>query len=50
VFSGADAAYRTSINQAILKMQEMGELQRLKEKWWKERNKANPCKVKTVLC
>ncbi|XP_068908898.1 glutamate receptor ionotropic, kainate 2-like [Tenebrio molitor] len=43
-----NAAYRTSINQAILKMQEMGELQRLKEKWWKERNKANPCKKDEV--
>ncbi|XP_044259006.1 glutamate receptor ionotropic, kainate 2-like isoform X1 [Tribolium madens] len=39
-----NAPYRTSINQAILKMQEMGRLQRLKEKWWKEKNKANTCK------
>ncbi|XP_060523976.1 glutamate receptor ionotropic, kainate 2-like [Cylas formicarius] len=35
--------YRKSFNEAILKMQEMGTLHRLKEKWWKEMNGGGQC-------
>ncbi|KAF2904860.1 hypothetical protein ILUMI_01331 [Ignelater luminosus] len=34
-----DAPYRGEINEAILKFQETGYLQTLKDKWWKELNK-----------
>ncbi|RZB73481.1 glutamate receptor ionotropic, kainate 2-like, partial [Asbolus verrucosus] len=43
-----NAPYRTAINQAILKMQESGYLQRLKEKWWKQKNKSTACKKEEV--
>lgn len=45
-FFFSDAPYRTQINQAVLKMQESGQLHSLKEKWWKQKNKGEPCEVK----
>lgn len=33
-----DSPYRTHISRAVLKMQEEGKVQRLKNKWWKEEN------------
>ncbi|XP_074030865.1 glutamate receptor ionotropic, kainate 2 isoform X2 [Leptinotarsa decemlineata] len=38
-----NAPYRKSINEAILKMQEMGALHKLKDKWWKEMNGGGQC-------
>ncbi|KAG5879600.1 hypothetical protein JTB14_025247 [Gonioctena quinquepunctata] len=38
-----NAPYRKSINEAILKMQEMGVLHKLKDKWWKEKNGGGHC-------
>ncbi|KAF2904858.1 hypothetical protein ILUMI_01329 [Ignelater luminosus] len=38
-----DAAYRGEINDAILKFQETGVLQTLKDKWWKELNVGEAC-------
>ncbi|KAB0792649.1 hypothetical protein PPYR_14608 [Photinus pyralis] len=38
-----DAPYRSEINNAILKFQESGELQTLKNKWWKELNEGEIC-------
>ncbi|CAH1183231.1 unnamed protein product [Phaedon cochleariae] len=38
-----NSPYRKSINEAILKMQEMGILHRLKDKWWKEMNGGGKC-------
>lgn len=40
-----DAPYRSEINKAVLKLQESGELNRLKKKWWEELNPKNPCPV-----
>nr|CAI5868750.1 unnamed protein product [Callosobruchus analis] len=38
-----NAPYRKSFNEAILKMQEMGVLVRLKDKWWKEMHGGGQC-------
>lgn len=42
----SDAYYRTAFSEAILKMQERGELKRLKNKWWIEKNANKECTVK----
>nr|WJJ63359.1 glutamate receptor ionotropic 1 [Pachyrhinus yasumatsui] len=39
----ANFQYRKSFNEAILKMQEMGVLHRLKRKWWTEMNGGGQC-------
>lgn len=44
-----DAPYRSEINRAVLKLQESGELNRLKKKWWEDLNPKNPCPV-SVFC
>ncbi|XP_068247412.1 glutamate receptor ionotropic, kainate 2-like isoform X2 [Palaemon carinicauda] len=36
--------YRTLLNSAILRMQELGRLHRLKRKWWKEKRGGGTCK------
>lgn len=41
----SDSPSRKRINEAILKLQEMGVLLRLKDKWWKEMNGGGQCKV-----
>nr|UTN00866.1 ionotropic receptor [Semanotus bifasciatus] len=38
-----NARYRKSINEVILKLQEMGVLHELKTRWWKERNGGGQC-------
>nr|CAH7747494.1 unnamed protein product [Callosobruchus chinensis] len=38
-----NAPYRKSFNEAILKMQEMGVLVNLKDKWWKEMHGGGQC-------
>ncbi|KAF5282430.1 hypothetical protein FQA39_LY17545 [Lamprigera yunnana] len=40
-----DAPYRSEINNAILKFQESGELQTLKDRWWKELNEGEVCET-----
>lgn len=40
-----DSPYRTHINVAMLKMQEDGRLQRLKDKWWKDNSKGIETKL-----
>ncbi|KAF7285568.1 hypothetical protein GWI33_010478 [Rhynchophorus ferrugineus] len=40
----ANFQYRKAFNEAILKMQEMGLLSRLKTKWWTEMNGGGKCK------
>ncbi|XP_030747692.1 glutamate receptor ionotropic, kainate 2-like, partial [Sitophilus oryzae] len=40
----ANFQYRKAFNEAILKMQEMGILSRLKTKWWTEMNGGGVCK------
>ncbi|ERL88363.1 hypothetical protein D910_05750, partial [Dendroctonus ponderosae] len=39
----ANFQHRKLFNEAILKMQEMGVLHRLKNKWWRERNGGGKC-------
>ncbi|KAJ8910754.1 hypothetical protein NQ315_017211 [Exocentrus adspersus] len=38
-----NARYRKPLNRAVLRLQEMGELLRLKDKWWKELNRGGQC-------
>ncbi|XP_050307213.1 glutamate receptor ionotropic, kainate 2-like [Anthonomus grandis grandis] len=40
-----DAEYRHKINNAILKLAEVGKLTELKEKWWKLEREGKPCPV-----
>ena len=37
--------YRTPINSAVLKLQEMGQLYKIKKKWWKEKRGGGTCEV-----
>lgn len=53
IFTILDSPYRTFISGAVLKMQEEGKVQRLKNRWWKEKNhgKCNSQKnIGTILC
>ncbi|CAG9860726.1 unnamed protein product [Phyllotreta striolata] len=38
-----NAPYRKAINEVLLKMQEMGLLQTLKDRWWKEKHGGGKC-------
>nr|WJJ63361.1 glutamate receptor ionotropic 3 [Pachyrhinus yasumatsui] len=38
-----NADYRHSINAAVLKLQETGKLNELKERWWKQKQEGEPC-------
>ncbi|XP_044268477.1 glutamate receptor ionotropic, kainate 2-like [Tribolium madens] len=38
-----DYPHRSRINEALLRMQEKGEINRLKDKWWKEKRSEPPC-------
>lgn len=40
-----DAPYRGAINQAVLKLQQEGKLNILKDKWWKEMHGGGACDV-----
>lgn len=40
-----DSPYRTSINEAILRLQENGILRKLKDKWWKQERGGGQCNV-----
>jgi ABC-type amino acid transport substrate-binding protein len=45
-----DSPYRTLISGAVLKLQEDGKLQKLKNKWWKTKNiGGGKCKNKNHL-
>lgn len=40
-----DSTYRNDLSAAILKLQETGRIEQLKEKWWKEKRGAGNCGV-----
>lgn len=40
-----DSPYRTAISGAVLKLQEIGKLHKLKTKWWKEKRGGGACRV-----
>lgn len=44
-----DFPYRTEFNSEILRMQEDGTIDRLKDRWWKQLNPKNNCTVRIPL-
>lgn len=41
----AGSPYRALVNAAVLRLQELGRLHDLKQRWWKERKEGGKCKV-----
>lgn len=39
----SDSPYRGALSEAILQLQESGEISRLKTKWWKEKRGGGAC-------
>lgn len=44
-----DSPYRTTINGAVLKLQEEGKLHILKTRWWKEKRGGGSCRVRIIF-
>lgn len=42
----SDSPYRTTMNGAVLKLQEEGKLHILKTRWWKEKRGGGSCRVR----
>lgn len=47
IHSFKDSPYRTTINGAVLKLQEEGKLHTLKTHWWKEKRGGGSCRDDT---
>lgn len=40
-----DSPYRQPMSESILQLQEQGKIQRMKDKWWKEKRGGGMCAV-----
>jgi ABC-type amino acid transport substrate-binding protein len=47
--SVADFPHRSRINEALLKLQENGKINELKDIWWKKKRDSPLCPVRVVL-
>lgn len=45
----SDSPFRGALSEAVLQMQESGEISRMKTKWWKEKRGGGACGVSVVF-